>query len=287
MGQANQFWAKSIFPVFYIVGATLLALLAGRVTGRRWIGYVAAILLYFIPRITTTDDGAISGYADFPIAVFYLATVGYLVCSLTFGTRDSFAVSATCLAFLPWLKREGIILWTVAALALLFVILVQPQNWRSKLATLLPAPVLLCGWNLFLRSVQTSASNDFIPINSATFQANLSRIGPIYRRIFAELTTTSQWGVFWLLVAIACFYAIWRWRNAVSLVLLSTTLLPPLLYSWTYIFSAWHHYLDHISTSFSRLIMQIVPVAWLLIAAAVAPRHSSSEITETSVAHSH
>jgi len=56
-----------------------------------------------------------------------------------------------------------------------------------------------------------------------------------------------------------------------------------LLYSWIYIFSAWHHYLDHISTSFSRLIMQIVPVAWLLIAAAVAPRRSSSEIAETSV----
>jgi hypothetical protein len=271
MGEANQFWVKTIFPVFYAVGATLLVLLGSRLTGNRLLGCVLGILIYFVPQVTVMAGSVIVGYVDFPLAVFYLATVGYLLYSLTQkpAAAGSFSVFTTCLLFLPWIKREGSVLWVVAVLAGIVVIFAQRRSWRAWLA-LSPGLVLMLAWKIFLRTMNVAPSFEFLSLDITTLRANLGRLVPIYGALFKEVAAVSSWGIFWLLTATAFVYLLWGWRRLPYLLMLGTTLLPIFLYSLTYLFSAWPQYLDHVSTSLPRLLMQVVPVAWLSIGAAFA-----------------
>ena len=44
MGDANQFWIKAFFPIFYAAGMILLAVFAARITGKTWAGLLSAVL---------------------------------------------------------------------------------------------------------------------------------------------------------------------------------------------------------------------------------------------------
>jgi len=272
-GQANQFWAKTIFPVFYIVGAGLLALLGRRVTGRRSLGYGLAILAYFVPQVTIAAGSTMVGYADLPLSIFYLATVGYLLCSLIEQPTYAFSVFATCLAFLPWIKHEGAIMWLIAAVAGVAVTLAQRKSW-ARLPALCPGLLLMLSWRVFLHAKGATRSVDLSTPSLETLRANLGRLGPIYHVLLREITTVNHWGNFWLLSGTAWAYLLWRWRSLPSLVLLGTTLLPIFFYSVIYVFSAWPQYWEHVGNSIPRLLMQVIPVAWLSIGAAFAERTS-------------
>src|SRR5438067_4251185 len=123
LGESNQFCAKTIFPTFYLAGTFLLAAFAVRLSRRIWLGLLMAALLFFVPQITVDVGCASAGYADFPLSVFYLAAAGCLFCASEPGNDAFFRLYAACLALLPWVKRDGLILWIVAAACGVFVIL--------------------------------------------------------------------------------------------------------------------------------------------------------------------
>src|SRR5437660_30936 len=79
MGAPHQFWIKTIFPLFYIAGALLLALFITRLSGERWIGLLIALLIPFVPFLISSPGGVIVGYADVPLSVFYVTALGYLL----------------------------------------------------------------------------------------------------------------------------------------------------------------------------------------------------------------
>src|SRR5438552_12623838 len=81
LGEANQFCAKTIFPIFYVVGTFLLVALGRRFTGKTWIGLLMAAFLFFVPQITVEVGSAIAGYADFPLGILHVATIGCLFCA--------------------------------------------------------------------------------------------------------------------------------------------------------------------------------------------------------------
>jgi hypothetical protein len=269
IGEANQFWAKTIFPIFYAVGTSLLAILGSRLTGSRLLGFLIAGLLFFVPQVTVGTGGTLVGYADFPLGIFYLATVGYLLCALRQRLPGSFAIFAASLALLPWIKKEGTILWAVALLGGLAVIIIQRRSYRTCLA-LLPGLVLILAWKIFLRAASAAESLDFVTISASALRANCGRIVGIYGAIFHEMTTTEHWGIFWGIVAIAALCALWNWRQIIPLFLLTSICLPLAIYSFSYVFSSWPQYLDHVGSSITRLTMQFIPVAWLLIGTAAA-----------------
>src|SRR5213082_3051385 len=152
LGESNQFCAKTIFPTFYLAGTFLLAAFAVRLSRRTWLGLLMAALLFFVPQITVEVGCASAGYADFPLSVFYLAAAGCLFCASERGNDVFFRLYAACLALLPWVKRDGLILWIVAAACGVFVIL-----WRRKsplsLVAFLPGIVIICAWRLYLNAM--------------------------------------------------------------------------------------------------------------------------------------
>ena len=82
------------------------------------------------------------------------------------------------------------------------------------------------------------------------------------------MTDLQDWGVFWLVSAVALIYLVMRARRLQSLVLLAAIVLPVVAYSSVYIFSAWPDYLRHIGASISRLLIHVALLLWLAIASA-------------------
>jgi len=269
LGDANQFWAKTIFPMFYAAGVVLLAAISTRLTGKTWVGLVTAIALFFIPQITVEGGSAIVGYADFPLSVFYLATIGYLLCACRSDNGDCFRIYAACLALLPWVKREGVILWVVAALCGAFVI------WRRKKSpmhflALLPGLFVIIAWRFYLSQMHAVSSSDFLPVNLRTLRPNIHRLGPILSTFVSQFADTRPWGLFWLLVAISGIYFVHRYRDARSFVLFVAIGAPIAIYAFVYIFSNWPDYLRHVGLSIGRLLMHVTPLSCLTLAGALA-----------------
>jgi hypothetical protein len=263
LGEANQFWAKMVFPMFYVAGAMLLAGISTRITGKLWLGLAAATLLFCIPQAATAALGsAIVGYADFPLSVFYLGTIGYLVLACERGEDDSLRIFAACLFLLPWVKRDGVILWLVAAFCGALVI------WRGKrspafLLALLPGFILMAGWRVYLSRMQAISCPEFLPLSFSSFCAHTDRIGPLISIFVSELLNSSRWGLFWLPVAIAVAYLCRRYRELSGIVLLVGMLTPLAIYPFIYVFSAWPNYIQHASLSVSRLFLHAAPLSLL------------------------
>lgn len=80
------------------------------------------------------------------------------------------------------------------------------------------------------------------------------------------------WDLFWVIAVVALICALLRNRSAVTAVVVWLWIAPLLCYCASYIFSAWPDFSAHIDTSLPRLLLQLTPVVWLLIAVAIAPK---------------
>ena len=271
LGEADQFWAKSIFPIFYVVGTFLVVGLGRRLTGRTWIGLVMAALLFFVPQITVEVGSAIAGYADFPLSIFYLATIGCLLCAAEPKNDAFFSLYAACLALLPWVKRDGLILWIVAAACGVFVIVRTKKSSRHFLA-FLPGLLIICGWRFYLRAMHAPSAADFLPLNLATLSSHLDRVLPLLSAFLTEFHNLPTWSLFWFVVAVGAAYLLGQMRNPATLVLLTALFVPIVLYLLTYVFSSWPNYLEHVGLSMSRLLLHVTPVGFLVTILAVSCR---------------
>src|SRR5438067_6164210 len=201
LGEADQFWAKTIFPIFYVIGTFLLVGLGRRFTGKTWTGLLMAAFLLFVPQITVEVGSAIAGYADFPLGIFYLATIGGLFCATEPKNDAFFRLYAACLALRRWVIRDGLILWIVAAACGIFVILRTKRSSRHFLA-LFPGLLIVCGWRFYLSAMHAPQAADFLPMNLETFSSHLDRILPLFSALWAEFHNLPTWSLFWFVVAV-------------------------------------------------------------------------------------
>jgi hypothetical protein len=271
LGESNQFFAKPIFPTFYLAGTFLLAAFAARLSKRTWLGLLMAALLFFVPQITVDVGCASVGYADFPLSVFYLAAVGCLFCASEEGNDVFFRLYAACLALLPWVKRDGLILWIVAAACGVFVIL-RTRRAPSSFLAFLPGIALVCAWHLYLNATHARQAADFLPFDLETFRTHLDRALPLLSALAAEFYNLPTWSLFWFIVAFAFLCSLPRMRDPGVVALFVALIAPIVLYLSLYLFSSWPNYLDHVGLSISRLLMQVVPIGFLLIVLAVSRR---------------
>lgn len=265
MGEPHQFWVKAIFGTYYAAGAVLLCLLGARVSGHRWSGLAVAAILLFVPFLTSAPGGVIVGYADFPLSVVYLAALGYLLLFSANGDSRTLIIYGFCLALLPWIKREGLILWSVLAF-LGFIV----SGRRKKLArfgiSLLPGLLLIVGWRAYLSFIHCVPSSEFSLSVSGRLTELAARIGPIARLLLVEVSNQTDWSIFWLAGALAVIYLAVRFQALRSWILIGAVIAPIVLYCATYLFTTWSNYSAHVTSSLPRLLLQIVPASLLAIA---------------------
>jgi hypothetical protein len=110
--------------------------------------------------------------------------------------------------------------------------------------------------------------SDFARPTLQLLSVHLNRLGAIIRTAFAEVTETSHWSIFWLLALVAMTYLLAA-RTFTRLLLAIGVLGPVILYLLTYLFSAWPSYTSHITSSLPRLLLHVMPAAWLAIGLAL------------------
>jgi len=237
----------------------------GRLTSESWRGILAVVLLSLLPAAMLVPGGATSLWADFPLAVFFLGAVIYLVEFARFGR--SLPQFAVFLALLPWVKREGIVLAAVLVVALGWIT-VRRRSIHLLPPALLPLVTLAGGWAIFLHAVQASADRDFLPVSMETAAQHAERLPLILIALGRELVAVQRWNLLWPLTALAAI-RVWR-DNALA----CWRILPPVivalcaLYSAIYLFSAWPSLALHLVTSLPRLLLPVAMPALLLVAAA-------------------
>jgi hypothetical protein len=279
MGDCNQFWVKILSPVFYLAGMILLAHGASELAEKRWVGLLAAVLFLFVPSVNTAPGGVFVAYADLPLGFFYLGAVVYLIRYLRDGARFSLVMFSALAAALPWIKRDGMILWGILAMAS-GIILWRRKNLAAALLSFLPGICVIAAWSVFLASVHAPLATGFVPATANALVANSGRIGSILHALATEMFETSRWSLFWPAVALSFACSAWRQRSEHVLLLATVIILPIGLYSGTYIFSGWSSYLVHIERSLPRLLMQVTPVAWLAIALALRAPEPNQPVDE-------
>jgi len=268
MGQSSQFLVRIIYPVFYFAALLLLYSGAAEISGKRWVGLLAASLLFFVSLLATGQSNVFTGYADFPLAVLYLAAVA----SFIRYTRDAANSRAVLFAIyagaMPWMKREGAILW-LCFILVAGVELIGQRKIRVALLAVVPGLITIAGWKIAQFSVRAIPNHDFLPATAANVAAHLNRVGPILRAVIVELSSINDWSILWAVFPIALVLLAAKGRRTLSLQLGALVFMPLVLYASVYILSSWNPYQTHIDCSLPRLVSHLSLVALLTFAIAL------------------
>ena len=260
MGEAHQFWLKAIFPFFQLSVASVLWSVGLRLTGRVWIGAVAAWLLLVVPRAVEARAGLLQGYTDLALGTLYLGAVAALMLGVS-RERAWLRVAAIFSALLPWVKQEGLVLWACFVLAAGWLL---RREGRTALALALPGLATILVWRGFLAAVELPRPETFQPMTLETLQANLPRVPALLRRLGEEMLNFRRWTLLWPLALIALVVLLGQ-RRKLALPLTMAVLLPLALYLVPYVFTALQPYEMHVETSIDRLVLQLAPLAVLTL----------------------
>jgi hypothetical protein len=268
IGDCDQYWVKLIFPLFYAVGMILLAQAGTFWSGKRWIGLLVANLFLFIPFLTRAAGGIVLGYADVPLSIVYLAAFYFLSIFVRQNSGAAWSCFIALAAILPWIKREGVVLWFVVTACGAWII------WRRRgifpaLLSFLPGVCVIVGWQIYLKAMHVSPAQDFDSIGLARLYANLYRFGPVLRSLISEAEAIEHWSLLWFATMAAFLCFVIRGRGQHALMLVICTIAPIALYCGVYLFSAWSDYLHHIESSLPRLLLHVAPLSMLAIALAL------------------
>jgi len=268
LGRADQSFARVVFPFFYMAALFLLYSGVSELTGKRWAGLLTAAMLFFVPFVTVGYFSVFTGYADFPLAVFYLAAAVCLFRYLRDSARSRLLLFAIYAGALPWTKHEGNILWIciVAVAAWEFI-----RRGGIRLAFLAAAPGLavIVGWRIAMISMKAAKSRDFVPLTIANVIGNANRIGTILHYLIGELCSLNDWSLLWILFPIALLLLAARGKARLGSRLGSMVYIPLMLYACVYLLSDWPSYQLHIERSLPRLISQLSLVALLTLGLAL------------------
>ena len=269
-GRIDQTVAKYLFPVLYLGGAAVLQSAARRLGGP-WCGWVAVALLVCVPEVLAGDGGAPTGYADFPLALFYVAAISYTVEYATTGSRGALALGAALATALPWIKQEGILAFA-GACAVAFIATGFGRRYRDLAAFVVPGALVFVAWRVFLVRAETPSGAAFLPFALPTLIANASRVPVIAMAVLTEFRSWIHWSYLWPAALLGAAFAWPTPRRHASLLLVPAILVPLGLSSAAYIMSAWNPFELHVVSSLPRLVLQVAPVAVLLAVVGLVPR---------------
>jgi 4-amino-4-deoxy-L-arabinose transferase-like glycosyltransferase len=239
----------------------------------------AALLLLTMPALW---NFAAQGMADLPLAAFLLAGGGLVARWLERpGRLRELVLGALLMALGVWVKREGLMVWLAAGLAIglwasLATLRTSRLRWRPVLCYLAPAIVLL-PWLADL-NLHHVVDRNYVRPSLGWLVEHGDRLPVLAHALGAQLVAVTSWGVVWVLLAAALLLnpPLRSAGRAFLLWVLAAHLVSVLL---IYTFSTWIPYTDHVASSIDRLVLQVLPLALLLLALSV-PRLRGSERLE-------
>jgi hypothetical protein len=184
LGRIDEAWVRLIGPLFYLAAIGLLVGAACRLDGSRTAGLAMAAAMFFVPCLFVGTRGLLTGSADFPLGVLWLATVSWILAPPD-GPHAERLV-AVLGALLLWMKRDGLFPW-LALLLIAFVWLWKAKRLRRWTLIAAPGVVLGVGFAIFLAIAKAPGDPHHLPATPANLIAQSDRIIPVAAAIADEL----------------------------------------------------------------------------------------------------
>lgn len=260
VGEPHEAYGNVAGTLFVLAAAGLLASLAPQLGTAMTL--VAFALFTFTPLEILGAGSATSGYADFPLAVYYLGALVYVFQAAGSPRPGDFSIAGGLAAALPWIKQEGTILW-VCLLALALVAL-RP-GWRGLLRLAAPGAAVLLAWRGFVAVVRVETNPVFHPVSLGFFGERLHFWDEIGKEMALRALDPGSWGLLWVLFPVAALLGLWARRSRRMLLLAGAVVAPLPVFSLPYFFTRWDPTV-HVHSSFSRLLLSLSLPAIVLIA---------------------
>jgi hypothetical protein len=266
LGRVDQTAIKVLFPLFYL---SLIALSCGtvrRITGSR-LSLLTGVALGLLPPLTLLP-GAVSGYAEVPLAAAFVGAVGFALIGLRTANTDAWILAGVLSAIATWTKAEGTLLACCLAVTGVAAHLWSTVRIGRAPMSFIPAASLICiplaavaPWVL-VQQRYGIPSTDFLPLTLGAVRENITRLGPIFGVLSRELLRPGHWGLIWPACA-AAFGLVVANRRATEndWFLAGTVLLPLLAYQAIFMWSAWSDPVEHAALAVPRLLVPLAPVA--------------------------
>jgi hypothetical protein len=245
----------------------IIAGAAQRLGNTRTIGLVAGAAFFFVPYLWSGNWNVLSGYADFPLGVLYLAAVSRLSSLTPSASLREFVLFGVLAGFVPWGKHEGFYLWLV--LMAIAVNCLGAKHWRRAVIVAAPGLVISIAFLFYLKLMGAPDDPFYQSPSPANLLAHADRIRPMFIRLGNELINFESWTFLWIGAALAIIALICRGRLSLALRFSGAIGLPLFMFVWPFVLSALDDYLQHAYHALPRLLLQIAPTAMLAIIVAV------------------
>lgn len=266
-GGVHEAYANAAAGALFVLAASgLLVSLAPRLGKATALLSLAFFLL--TPLAILGSGSATSGYADFPLAVYYLGALVYVFHAAGSPRPGDLTIAGWLAAALPWTKQEGMILWA-CLLALAFLALGRP-GWRGLLRLAAPGAGVLLAWQVFVAVARVETASVFHPVSLGLLLERLHLWDEIGGVMVKLAFTPGDWGLLWALFPVAAILGLWARRSRGSLLLVGAVVTPLPSFVLLYFFTKWEPVTLHVQSSFSRLLLPlsfpaIVLIAWMTV----------------------
>lgn len=265
LGSPHEAYAKLSGTLFFLAAAGLLTSLASRLS--KGVALAALALLALTPLEILGAGSATSGYADFPLAVYYLGALLYLFHALEEKEpAGDLAIAGWLAAALPWIKQEGTVLFLVSVLGLGLLALGR-AGWRQLPRLAGPGLAVLIAWWAFVRAEKVETAQVFLHPTLALLRERLHLWDDVAAVMARLAFSPGPWGLLWILFPLAILLGLVpRHGRRRTLFLAGAVAVPLGIFSFPYLFSLWNPVTLHVENSFSRILLQLSLPAIVLIA---------------------
>jgi hypothetical protein len=229
------------------------ALLAMRGFLRAWFGATGAWVsaaVAWLPLLTTIEGGALAAYNDFAIAAF----IGVAVLSLI---EDDASMAGLFAAFAIMAKNEGAAL-AVAILAA--AVLTRRFRW-----TILVPIAVAEGLVVIARRLVPAAYDEQYEVLVATLPRSIRRVPEALLAIVRQASDVHEWGIFWIVVALAIVAGLFIARERRFAIPLITMVLALGAYVVALTVTSWN--IDELApVAVNRLLAQLLIPATTIVA---------------------
>jgi hypothetical protein len=210
-------------------------------------------------------------FAEVPLLTFASIAGVYLLKWLRGGSPGTLAIAAMGAGFMPWTKREGLIVLAALCLGAVVATFRSRRAWIGVGAFLLSAAALSGPW-WALTALNSITNPAFGPLTLGTLHANLGRSAVITDLIWRSLTSPG-FSYIWPLAALAALLLLLRSlrrkqrRADLTMVVIPVAVLLyiPMAAS-VYLFSSLVPFEQHVLASVDRLVKLVTPLVALWVA---------------------
>lgn len=233
------------------------------------VAVLCTLLLVTVPAFWNNTTQA---YAELPLALFLLGGAGFVYRWFDDDRRlQDLLLGGLLLALAIWVKRDGLIVWTVGATAVLICSMTTAIRQRKisfgpVLVYLAPALVLVPWW-IDVYSHQLF-DQDYARNTVPWLIEHADRMPVLFQTLGKKLLLTSSWSFLWVLIGATALlrppiHSAGRafLLGAVGMHLLS--LIP------IYTLSTWDPYMSHVGVSIDRVMFEVLPLGLLFLATGV------------------